>query len=127
MSQVVRGNIDPEQIKSVGRQGDSSVIQMAGSGTKTAGHILVYDAGFNAVDGGSPSGGGGVSKYSTTFSSATTVTVTHSLGTSNVLVQVFDNSSPPVYIIPAGIEITNSNTVTITFAASQSGSVVVIG
>lgn len=65
MAQIVRGNIDPEQIKSVGRQGDSSVIQMAGGGTKTSGHVLIYDANGNAVDGGAPSGGGTVTNSGT--------------------------------------------------------------
>jgi hypothetical protein len=57
MSQIVRGNIDPEQIKAIRRQGDSSVIQMAGTGVKTPGDILIYDANGNAVDGGAPSSG----------------------------------------------------------------------
>lgn len=48
-----RGNIDYEQIKSFQRQGNGNLIQMAGSGAKTNGHVLIYDANGNAVDGGS--------------------------------------------------------------------------
>lgn len=48
-----RGNIDYEQIKSFQRQGNGNLIQMAGGGTKTNGHVLIYDANGNAIDGGS--------------------------------------------------------------------------
>jgi hypothetical protein len=69
--------------------------------------------------------GGTVNKYSTTFTSATSVTVTHNLGTTAVVVQVWDTSGNE--IIPEGKVVTNSNVVTLTFGTAQSGSVVVIG
>lgn len=65
------------------------------------------------------------SEYNETFSSATSVTVTHNLGTSNVFVMVYDSIGNQV--IPQNIAITDSNNVTLTFGASFSGSVVVVG
>lgn len=64
-------------------------------------------------------------KYSTTFTSVTSVTVTHDLNTTAVFIQVFDASGNAV--IPENIAVTSANVVTLTFGASFSGSVVVIG
>jgi hypothetical protein len=61
------------------------------------------------------------------FTSQTSVTITHNLGTVNVQVQCWDASSPANVITPSNIAATNSNVVTVTFDSSQSGSCVVIG
>jgi hypothetical protein len=70
-------------------------------------------------------GGGTVNKYSTTYSSATSVTVTHSLGTTAVIVQCWDSSGNKIE--PESTVVTSSSVVTLTFGTVQSGSVVVIG
>jgi hypothetical protein len=77
------------------------------------------------VSGYIPSGGGTTLKYTTSWTSQTSVTVTHNLGTTAVIVQVFDGSG--VLQQPQAITVTSSNVVTLTFGASFSGSVVVIG
>jgi hypothetical protein len=64
-------------------------------------------------------------KYTASWSAQTSVTVTHNLGTSAVLVQVQDGSGNVVQ--PQNIAITSVNVVTLTFGASFTGSVVVIG
>lgn len=64
-------------------------------------------------------------QYSTSWTNQTSVTVTHNLATTNVFVQVYDTGGNQV--IPQDIAITASNVVTLTFGASFSGSVVVIG
>ena len=64
-------------------------------------------------------------KYTASWSAQTSVTVTHNLGTSAVLVQVQDASGNVVQ--PQNIAITSANVVTLTFGASFTGSVVVIG
>jgi hypothetical protein len=50
-----RGNIDYDQIRSSVRQGSGSAFQMFGGGSVMAGHMGVYDASGNMVDGGAPS------------------------------------------------------------------------
>lgn len=72
-----------------------------------------------------PNGAGGTVKYTTSWTSQTSVTVTHNLGTTAVIVQVFDASG--VLQQPESVTITSSNVVTLTFGASFTGSVVVIG
>jgi hypothetical protein len=59
------------------------------------------------------------------FTTVTTETCTHGLGTTAVLVTVYDAASPPNLIIPATLKITSANVVTVTFTAAQSGTVVV--
>jgi hypothetical protein len=58
------------------------------------------------------------------FNTATTWVVNHNLGTSTVLVATYDQADEQ--IIPASMEITNDNTVTITFTVATGGRVVVI-
>lgn len=50
-----RGNIDYDQIRSTVRQGNAGKFQMFGGGTTVGGHIAVYDASGNVVDGGGSS------------------------------------------------------------------------
>jgi hypothetical protein len=64
------------------------------------------------------------SSYSTSFSSVTSVTVTHSLGTKDVAVFVYDSSDNMFW--PSSIVTTSTNVVTITFSSSRSGRVVVV-
>jgi len=52
-----RGNIDYDQIRSSVRQGNAPYFQMFGGGTPVMGHLAVYDASGNVVDGGAPTGG----------------------------------------------------------------------
>jgi hypothetical protein len=52
--------------------------------------------------------------FNQTFSSVTSVTVTHNLNTQNVIVQVYD-SSDDSQILPDTIVATDANTVTVTF------------
>lgn len=49
---AARGNIDFDQIRATARLGNGSQIQMAGTGGYTQGHLLIYDANGNAIDGG---------------------------------------------------------------------------
>ena len=58
-----------------------------------------------------------------TFSSQTSVAVTHNFGTKNVLATVYDSSD--AQIIPASIVTTDDNTVTVTFDTATSGRVIV--
>lgn len=64
------------------------------------------------------------SSYSTTFSSVTSLTVTHNLGTKDVAVFVYDSSDNMFW--PSAIVTTSTSVVTITFASSRSGRVVVV-
>ena len=64
-----------------------------------------------------------VTTVSDTFTNATSKTVTHNFGTKNVIVTVYDENDS--YFIPNSIVTTDTNTVTVTFASSESGRVVV--
>lgn len=52
--------------------------------------------------------------------------VDHNLGTDDVIVQVADNSAPPLQVIPTEIEYTNINRVTITFSEAEAGQAMVV-
>jgi phage-related tail fiber protein len=62
---------------------------------------------------------GAVGKYATSIgnNSDTAITVTHSLGSKDVIVQVYDNSSPFAQVWP-DIEHTNTTSVTLQFAVA---------
>jgi hypothetical protein len=94
---------------------------------------LVAGAGVTLTDGGGgaitiAAPGGSVTSasiYTTSWSAQMSVTVTHNLGTRQVLVQVFDASGNVV--IPQSATITSGNVVTLTFGAAFTGSVVALG
>jgi hypothetical protein len=67
----------------------------------------------------------GLGKYTTSWSTQTSVAVTHGLGTTAVIVQVFNASG--VLVVPESVTVTSSSVVTLTFGAAFTGSVVVIG
>lgn len=136
-------NINWDQILSTDRHGTGTNGQ-ASDGTGFASHLAIFNADGSLTDGGLPPppvslvylpdkkyfaaancGNAGVSHYTTSWSSQTSVTVTHNLGTSNVLVQVYDGSG--VLVSPESVTATSSNVVTLTFGASFTGSVVVSG
>ena len=58
-----------------------------------------------------------------TFTNASSKVVTHNFGTKNVIVTVYDENDG--YFIPNSIVTTNDNQVTVTFASTESGRVVV--
>lgn len=64
--------------------------------------------------------------YSETFTSTTSLVVTHSLNSQDVVVGVYDNESPPNVLIPDNIELTNVNSLTVSFNIATAGRVVVI-
>jgi hypothetical protein len=60
--------------------------------------------------------------YTASFTNQSTWTVNHNLGTRTVLIDTFDNNYQQ--LIPQTVELTNSNTATITFPTQESGFVV---
>jgi len=91
----------------------------AGTGLTHSAGALTFAAGY------------GVRKFSTDIgdNSATSYTVTHNFSTRDVTVQIFENGSPYAQI-EADVEHTNSNAVTVAFAAAPTSNqyrVVVIG
>jgi hypothetical protein len=101
-----------------------------GGGAKTAGHMLVFNSNGQAVDGGAPGGGGGsgggtVRTSTTALSSQASVTVTHGLNTSNVIVQAWDASN--LQVQPESCHILDPNNVQLTFGTAFTGKVVVLG
>lgn len=112
------------------------IVQNAGTPLTQRNTMNFHGGGVAASDSGGvtdiniPGGGGGGTGAPNTacpFSMATTVTCTHNLGTTSVIVQCFDNSSPPLNIEWNSLAITNSNVVTITFSVGQSGTCYING
>ena len=65
--------------------------------------------------------------YTNTYSAATSWTITHSLNTENVSVDLYDNSGNPLKLDADDIEITDADNVTVTWNSSQAGKAVVFG
>lgn len=92
-------------------------LEVTGSGLGiNNGAGLTFSSGALVLD---TANGYGVRKYAVSIgdASATSYTVTHNLGTKDVTVQVYDNSSPYAQV-EADVEHTGSNTVTIKFAVA---------
>lgn len=70
-------------------------------------------------------GGSGIANYRQTFTSQTSVALTHNLNTAAILVQCVDSGG--IVVIPNSITLTNSNTATVTFAVSTTGACSVNG
>lgn len=64
-------------------------------------------------------------KGAAAFTSSSTWTLVHNWGTSDVIVQVYDNSS--LAMIPDDINVSNVNQVVVTFLSPQTGRMVVLG
>src|SRR5579864_6884661 len=94
------------------------------SGNTNSGDCARFDVNGNVVDGGSACGGGGPN-FQQTFTSVTSVTLTHNLNSTGIVFACFDNSTPPLWILPKSAAMTNANTLTVNFASAQSGSCVV--
>src|SRR5579863_2667138 len=63
----------------------------------------------------------GAANFRQAFTSVTSVTMTHNLNTFGLVFTCFDNSTPPLWILPKSASLTDANNLTVTFAASQSG------
>jgi len=74
---------------------------------------------------GAGGGGGGIGRFIETFTSQTSVTVTHNLGDANPVVQVYNGSAEQM--TPDAITVNDGNSVTVTFTSSTSGFIVVHG
>jgi hypothetical protein len=69
--------------------------------------------------------GSGLSNFRQAFTNVTSVTLTHNLNTFAIVFSCFDNSTPPLWILPKSASLTDANNLTVTFASAQSGSCVV--
>lgn len=83
--------------------------------TTTGGLLTVADAACNTS----------TTNYSQSFSAVTSVVLTHNYATNDVIVSCYDNSAAPLLIGFDSLEITDTNSVTVRFASSQSGTCVV--
>jgi len=93
------------------------------SGSTNPGDCARFDANGNVVDGGAACGGG--PNFQQAFAAATSVTLAHNLNSTGIVFACFDNSTPPLWILPKSVALTNANNLTINFASAQSGSCVV--
>jgi hypothetical protein len=105
------------------KSGSATVLQTFGGGAAANGECAQYDAAGNLISSGGPCGGR--ENYSQTLSSTTNATLTHNLGTRNVIVECFDELDAKIE--PGGIFVPDVNTVVVTFAVAQTGRCVVSG
>lgn len=76
------------------------------------------------VHDGSTAGGFPLNRtYSVSITAQTTVTVTHNLNTTDIIVACYNASN--VQITPSSVTINNSNTCTVVFSGSTTGKIVV--
>lgn len=106
-----------------------NLIQDEGSNLTRRTTLNFAGAGVSCADGAGKttctvSGASGAA-YSQSFTSQTSVVLTHSLGSSNIIVQCFDASTPPVNIEWNTLTVTDTNNATVTFLNAQSGYCVV--
>ncbi|QLH52738.1 MAG: hypothetical protein CH6_0013 [Candidatus Kapaibacterium sp.] len=100
--------------------------------TKVTGTLPISNGGTGATTAaGARANLGATGKYATTIGdgSTTNFVVNHNLGTMDVVVQIYRNSSP-YDVVLTDVEITNANSVTIRFAVAPSSNqfrVVVVG
>jgi len=105
----------------------SSVIPASYNLVQNAGTPLTRRSTINCTGALTCSDSGGVTvfnaattvNYTQSFTTQTSVVLTHNLNTTNVLVQCFDGSS--VMIIPNTTTVTDANNVTVTFSIAQTG------
>jgi len=93
------------------------------SGSTNPGDCARFDANGNVVDGGAACGGG--PNFQQSFTAVASVTLVHNLNSTGIVFACFDNGTPPLWILPKSVAMTNANTLTVNFASAQSGSCVV--
>jgi hypothetical protein len=69
--------------------------------------------------------GTGAANFRQAFTGVASVTLAHNLNTFGIVFACFDNSTPPLWVLPKSASLTDANTLTVTFAASETGSCVV--
>ncbi|MFZ5926183.1 MAG: hypothetical protein ACOYX1_01935 [Acidobacteriota bacterium] len=105
-----------------GKQGTGTLLQAFGGGTVQAGDCAQFDANGNLVSANAPCGAG-AANFSLDFSGATTVDLSHNLGTRAVLVGCGDQTG--LGVIPDSVAVLDENRVRVTFAVAQTGRCVV--
>lgn len=93
-------------------------LSMLTSGGASTGNCLLWNGTTNSWGPGSCTTG---AVFSLPFTSQTSVTVTHGLGTQNVLVTVLDGSNKK--IIPKDWHIVDSNSVVVNFDSAKTGTI----
>lgn len=105
----------------------SAPTAVVGPNTASDAHLAVFDGttGKLIKDGGVVPAS--TANYSQTFTTATSVALTHNLNTTAVITQCFDNATPPNDIGWDTLALTDANTVTVTFTNAQTGKCVITG
>jgi len=112
-----------------GSAGDAGATGPTGSSPGATGEAGITGAagadGAAGVAGATGADGTGVDVFAQAFSPAsTTWVITHNLGTTNVTWAVYDQNDEA--LIPEGVEITDENTVTVTFLLAREGRAVIV-
>lgn len=108
------------QIINPGNNTGPTVTFLGGSGIQvtspSANVILISVSGISS----------GAAKFAASFSATTSGLFTHSLGTMDVIVQVYTSDSPRLQLFPDQIRVENDDQVSVLFNTPQSGRVVII-
>ena len=121
---------------SSGSGGASSGIQVINPGNNTGPTISFQgvngvqvtspSANIILIDGAGASGTTSITKFAASFAAITSGLFTHNLNTMDVIVQVYDNGSPRLQLLPDQIRVENDDQVSVLFNAPQSGRVVIV-
>lgn len=114
-----------------GGGGSTSGIQSINSQTGPAVSIagvngIIVTAGGNVITIDGAGASGTTSKFAASFSSISSGLFTHNLGSLDVIVQVYDNSSPRRAIMPDDILLENANQVSVIFNIPQTGRIIIV-
>jgi len=102
-----------------GKRGNGNDVQMT-TGAVAANDCAKFDAAGNIVSAGAACGAGsGSDNPDVSFTAQTSVTFTHNLNSTKVLINCYDASNNAIQ--PNGITLSNVNAAAITFAAAQTG------
>ena len=121
---VVHTHVLTDLVGVAGKQGTAQSLQMFGGGTVNTNDCAKFDATGNLISAGAACGAV-IPNYAQSFTSQTSVTLTHNLNSSSVIVQCFDNSSPPVNVEWGRLTLTDANNANVAFVNAQSGKCVV--
>jgi hypothetical protein len=118
---VVHTHVLTDLVGITGKQGTTGTFQMFGGGTVNTNDCARFDANGNLISAGMPCGP--TPNYGQSFTSATSVTLTHNLNSSDLLVQCYDTSQTAIGF--NSFTASTANSATVTFVNPQSGRCVV--
>lgn len=122
----IGGSLNATQIAAGSKQGNGTKVQMFGTGTPANNDCAKFDANGNIVSAGAACGAGsGSPNVSGSFTGQTSVPITHSLATTNVVPVCYDATDKVMEY--GGFQVDSTTQVTVTFLTAATGRCVING